>query len=354
MKRRRGKPHDRLLRAVMRRPADARAVLGVLLPAEIRGLSQFESLRRVPGSFVDERLAARFSDVLFSVRARGEDLLVYVLVEHVRTAPRRLPLHVLCYVTRVLEQHDESHPLEDTLPRVVALVIHQGDAPYRGARRMADLFPSGEDSPYARFSPEVDFVFADLASIPDDVLLGLRLMGAAFSGAALLLMKYVGDEKLSRRMASWTEVLQAAVAGGPPRLALRRLLTYLNKAARDEAAAKALARSVPEGEEVYMTLEKRLLQEGRAEGRSEGRVEGRSEGRVEGRSEGRAEGRSEGRAEGRSEAMRVALIRLLESRFGPLDAAIRARLEAAELASLEAWFDRALKARSLEEVLATP
>ncbi len=333
MKKNRGKPHDRLLRVVLRRLADARAVLEILLPAEIRGLSQFESLRRVPGSFVDERLAARFSDVLFHVRARGEELLVYVLVEHVRAAPRRLPLHVLRYVTRILEQHDEDHPDEDTLPRVVALVIHQGDAPYRGARRMADLFPSGEASSFARFTPEVDFVFADLASISDEVLLGLHLVGAAFSAAALLLMKYVGDEELSLRMASWTEVLQAAAAGGPPRLALRRLLTYLIMAARDKAASDALADTVPEGQEVYMTLAKRLLQEGRAEGR--------------------AEGRSEGRAEGRSEAMRAALVRLLESRFGPLDAAIRARLEAADLACLEAWFNRALEARSLDEVLAS-
>ncbi|MBI4880580.1 MAG: Rpn family recombination-promoting nuclease/putative transposase [Planctomycetes bacterium] len=341
MGRRRGKPHDRLLRAVLRSPADARAVLREFLPAKVRDLCSFDSLRREPGSFVDERLRARFSDALFSVRARDEDLLVYVLLEHVRVAPRRLPFFVLRYVTRILEQHAEEHPHDDALPRVVGLVVHQGDAPYRGALRMADLYPSGAGSSLARFTPEFDFVLVDLALIPDEALLGLHVLGAAFAAAALLLMKHVGDPELSRRLEAWMGVLRAA-AGGSRRAALMRLLSYVVAAAQDEAAPRALLVAAPEAEEVYMTLAKRWLQEGRTEGRAEGRTEGR------------AEGRTEGRTEGERLAQRRALARLLESRFGPLDAAVRAQLDAAETRTLEAWFDRALAARSLEEILASP
>ena len=46
------------------------------------------------------------------------------------------------------------------------------------------------------------------------------------------------------------------------------------------------------------TQAKRILNQGREEGRAEGREEGRAEGREEGRTEGREEGRTEGRREG--------------------------------------------------------
>ena len=44
------------------------------------------------------------------------------------------------------------------------------------------------------------------------------------------------------------------------------------------------------------------------------------------------------------------LLRLLGRRFGAVPAQIAARVEAAELAELEGWFDRAIVAASLDDV----
>jgi hypothetical protein len=57
------------------------------------------------------------------------------------------------------------------------------------------------------------------------------------------------------------------------------------------------------------------------------------------------------RAEGRSEGQREMLVRLLGKRFGALPEEAAARINAAEPAQLEAWFDRVLTAPTLADVL---
>ncbi len=61
-------------------------------------------------------------------------------------------------------------------------------------------------------------------------------------------------------------------------------------------------------------------------------------------------GRAEGRAEGEAEA----LLRLAERRFGPLPAALRARVLAAGPAAVECWLDRLIDAPDLETLFAEP
>ncbi|MCA9708318.1 MAG: DUF4351 domain-containing protein [Myxococcales bacterium] len=63
----------------------------------------------------------------------------------------------------------------------------------------------------------------------------------------------------------------------------------------------------------------------------------------------RAEGKAEGRLEGKAEI----LLKLLSLRFGPLDGATRARVEAAPPEQLDAWAERVLSAPTLADALAT-
>jgi hypothetical protein len=44
------------------------------------------------------------------------------------------------------------------------------------------------------------------------------------------------------------------------------------------------------------------------------------------------------------------LVRLLEKRIGTVSEALRARIFAADLASIETWFDRAIEATEFESV----
>jgi hypothetical protein len=62
------------------------------------------------------------------------------------------------------------------------------------------------------------------------------------------------------------------------------------------------------------------------------------------------EGIAVGKAEGKAEFGAQALVRLLEKRIGAVSEALRARIFAADLASIEVWFDRAIEATEFESV----
>jgi hypothetical protein len=55
---------------------------------------------------------------------------------------------------------------------------------------------------------------------------------------------------------------------------------------------------------------------------------------------------------GRIEGEAKALIRLVERRFGPLPAAVRERILAADSTMVEGWLDRLMEAPSLDAVFA--
>ncbi|EYF03009.1 DUF4351 domain-containing protein [Chondromyces apiculatus] len=65
----------------------------------------------------------------------------------------------------------------------------------------------------------------------------------------------------------------------------------------------------------------------------------------------RDESRSEGQQEGCREGERLMLLKLLQSRFGDLPAAVVTRIEAAEMPELERWAERLPHAQTLAEVL---
>jgi hypothetical protein len=62
--------------------------------------------------------------------------------------------------------------------------------------------------------------------------------------------------------------------------------------------------------------------------------------------EGRARGMEEGRLHGEADFF----LRLLEKRFGAVDARLRSRIQSARSEQLEAWGERLLGARSLGEI----
>ena len=78
----------------------------------------------------------------------------------------------------------------------------------------------------------------------------------------------------------------------------------------------------------------------------------RQEWRAEGLAAGRAAGRAEGRAEGLVKGKADALVCLLAKRFGAVGTPLRKRIRAANLATLDCWFERAITAPDLPSVFA--
>ena len=97
-------PHDRLAKAVFSETRQASAFFEAFLPADISAQIDFDSLELVSGSFVDEELTERLTDLLFTARIGRDDLLIYLL--H-RSTPNLLDRH-LQHRARLLHSGDEA------------------------------------------------------------------------------------------------------------------------------------------------------------------------------------------------------------------------------------------------------
>ncbi len=143
------------------------------------------------------------------------------------------------------------------------------------------------------------------------------------------------------RMLEWGDLVQRLLAERTGLRAVETLLRYVY-AARGESVSQeglralcARARASQEAEDTIMNLAEKL----------------RAEGRQEGQREGRRKGREEGLRQGLQAGARESLLRLLRLRFGQVDSAALARIQAADLPVLERWLDRVLSAATLGEVL---
>jgi predicted transposase YdaD len=75
-------PHDALVRSIFSDPEHAAGELRHILRADLSARFTWSTLPVTPGSFVDEALRGRHSDILFTVRCGTKEVLIYLLFEH--------------------------------------------------------------------------------------------------------------------------------------------------------------------------------------------------------------------------------------------------------------------------------
>ena len=110
---------DALVRRVLGDPITARAWLQARLPEDVAQHLDFDTLQRVPGSFVDEVLKRSETDVLFEARPdTDQSVYVYIRVEHQSTVDFWLCLRLLRYHVRIWEWEQTQRPRDGvTAPR---------------------------------------------------------------------------------------------------------------------------------------------------------------------------------------------------------------------------------------------
>ena len=329
-------PHDKLFKLVYSRPAQAAAYFERFLPAGAVARLDLERLDLVPGSFVDDALAERHTDLLFraplrpdvdvdvaaGVEREGEEAFVYLLFEHQSTVDALMAFRLLRYMIRIWERWLEDAPRARRLPPILPLVLYQGEREWRAATSFEALVPDATGD-LARFTPRFDFLLTSLVSLPEPSLAAVR---DGVSRLALLMLRDGRAPDVLTRLGGWkAPLLEAQVLQ-----LLAGFLEYL-LSVQDALDPAALGASLydtlnPQAESTAMSVAQKLIDQGRAEGRAEGRTEGRTEG------------------------LRVMLRRLLTLRFGGLSAELEAELEAADEARLMLWTERVVDADSLDEV----
>ena len=333
-------PHDLFARYTFGRPERAEAELRAVLPAQVVSEVDWTSLRQESGSVVDPELRETESDLLFTARLRsGRSLLLYVLLEHQSTVDRWMALRMLRYVVRQLEHWRQQHPESTLLPVIIPLVMYHGpEGAWTAPRRVEDLFELPDEAEqrerWRALVPRFEYLLDDLTAEREEALRARP--GPPLARLAWLILRYGRTDELARKLPDWV-ALFAQVHAGPEGaehlVVLIRYLVWIGDWTVHEAAKRVLHSVLDEqrSEELmgsYRSVGEELMEEGLQRGLARGREEGLTRGRAED------------------------ILRILSARGVQVDDSARQRiLTCTDVATLDRWFDRALNATTLREVL---
>jgi predicted transposase YdaD len=319
--------HDRLFRAGLSNPAAAAAFLIDRLPPEVAARIDWATLKLEPGSFVDPDLRLSESDLLFSAKADGRNIAIYVLFEHQSTRDPYLPMRLLRYMVRIWHRWEQNPDNRPPYPQIVSTVLAQNGSVWNVDPTLSSLFSfTGPDDPMRRYLPDFLYELIQLAALPFDAIrstpdgiLALRVLKAERSGE--LLTDPIWDEELLAKVLIDTFHL---------------IVSYMYS--RDSVDNDALFHKIKSiGSEPHrtaaMTLAQKLRQDGIQEGIKTGELKGREDGRMEERTDSR----------------RQSVLEALALRFGPIPNALRDSLNAiADPEKLRALHRAAIVSDSLE------
>ncbi|MFG0320565.1 MAG: Rpn family recombination-promoting nuclease/putative transposase [Planctomycetota bacterium JB042] len=334
--------HDRFARRAFSDPDVMRGHLRAFLPSAIAGRLDLERIRREPDTLIGSQLSEKIPDLVFSAPVRGGGVaLARFLFLHQSRPARDLAYDLFAGSARLLEAWRRNRPREKSIPWVVPVVLYAGPRRFRAPRRLAALAGAVDEEDVAlAVGPDLTYVLNDLTRVRDGEL-RTRCGETAYQALAHLLLKHAWDDDVLARLREWGDLLVEVYRSPTGLGALRSVLSYvlgLEVRVTAEDVGQVLVHRLESHERALaMTTIRSYADELRAEGHAEGFAQGREQGRVQGLETGR-----------REEAAAM-LLRLLDRRFD-VPGALADRIDAASLADLDRWFDRALDAERLEDV----
>jgi hypothetical protein len=294
-------------------------VFGFIPDEWLHGLD-YSTLEPYPGSYVTDDLRHRADDVIWRVKADGEWIYLYILIEFQSTIDPYMAVRMMTYVGLLYQDliRKKDTAADRKLPPILPIVLYNGDTKWTAATDIATLIPKVPGL-VAKFLPKMEYLLIDESQYTETDLAGLKNLVAAVirfehSENQVALIDLVGQ------LSEWLE----------DNLELKRIFAIWIRAVLLRQSKNSLVLpKVRDLKELKMTLSERFdLWAHQHE--------------VKGKDEGRQEGRQEGQS--------LLLQRLLVRRFGALPSEVVARIGSASAEQLERWGDRVLDATSLEAV----
>lgn len=287
-----------------------------------------ETMRRLPGDFVSDRLKQRHSDLVYQIRCQGGVGSIYLVIEFQSTPDPIMALRTWVYSGLLLQQvlGELGADMHAPWPPVVCVVVYTGDRPWRGGVSLGRRFwraPSG----LLRRPPQHRFVLIDSQRHVTDNMETLdNLVG--------IMLHF---ERV-RSTADFARLISRLHALLPPGDALRRTwIVWISNLIRNNGPMDFDLSEVQTLTEMTMNLAQRFKQ-------------WEKEYRTEGLNEGLKIGRQEGRQEGLYASLRM----FIDKRFGPIPADVAQKLQGADAKQLNQWLLNALDAPTLADVFKAP
>ena len=294
-------------------------VLGFIPDAWLHSLD-YSTLEKMPGSYITDDLRQRADDVVWRVKADGEWMYLYLLIEFQSSVDSWMAVRIMTYVGLLYQDliRRSEVPGGKRLPPVLPIVLYNGDAKWTAATDIATLIPKVPGL-VAKYLPKLEYLLidenqyaeADLAELKNLVAAIIRIEHPENEQALLTLIDLVnellqGNAELKRTFAIW----------------IRAVLLRQSK-------DSLVLPKVQDLKELKMTLAERFDQWARNY---------------------EQKGIEKGLEQGIEKGEALLLQRQLTRRFGTLPSDVVGRIAGATAAQLEQWGDRVLDAASLEEV----
>lgn len=263
--------HDKLFKYIFKRKEAAIGLLENYLPEKVAEHIAWETLDIESGSYVDEHWRDRYSDVVFSVQAHCQELKLYLLFEHQSSPDHFMAVRFLSYRNNLWEQIRASDPQLKRLPRVIPVLLYQGDKAWGSGNRLADVLKAaGElEEDLQVFDGDFQYVLIDLPSLSQEAIKG-HIIGRV----AMILMK-ANRAGCIWEAVSEIEPLLAEISHAENSADLiRRFLFYIfeSDSRIDKQGFQNKLESLKDKQlqESAMSIAEVLRTEGKAEGRAEG------------------------------------------------------------------------------------
>jgi predicted transposase YdaD len=317
--------HDALFKQVFSQIEHAASALKLILPPALAARIDFQTLALCPGSFVDEALKERSSDVLYSASLDGHVALLYVLWEHQSTVEDLMAFRLLRYLVRIWQRWLEGQPNAKRMPVIVPVVLHHSETGWTAVTAFENLLDVSDEARAALGEHIVRFRFVleDISHETDEALRARPM--TPLGRLTLWCLRHAREpEGLVERLREWLALVREIhrAPNGPAALLViwRYILTiYESKRAPEEIVVQLLEAVGEEERKEIMTAADMLIERGRNEGRKQER--------------------------------REMLLKQLRIRFGALPDVAVTRVNTADMAQLDVWLERVLTAATLVDVL---
>lgn len=257
----------------MSRPEAVRDFMDIHLPAELRALCDFSTLKLENTSFVEDELRGYYSDLIWSLRTtKGGDGYIHLLVEHQSSPDRHMGFRLMRYAIAAMQKHLEAG--HKKLPLVIPVLYYAGKrSPYPYPVNWLKEF---DDPELATQLYSNDFPLVDVTVIPDEEIMKHRHIAAL-----TWLQKHIRERTILQNVEHLAVLLRSEYTDGQTVTILVNYLLQAGETPEGGELFRELAQKVPQHGEMLMNIAEQLKDEGRQEGMQLGRQEGLQLGRQE-------------------------------------------------------------------------
>jgi len=302
-----------------------------------------DSLVRVEKSYILQDFSEKEADIVYRLKAKGNDVIFYVLLELQSTVDYLMPFRLLLYMVEIWRDIYHNTPEDERerkgfrLPVIIPAVLYNGANNWTAALRFKEILGG-----YRQFEKHVlDFryVLFDVNRYdPEELYRAANLVASVFaldqkmSAEELVrrlwklagVLKNLGRDEF-RQFAAWLSHVFKARLPGPLREKVDRIVSEVN----------------PWEVEKMITNLEITLEEMQQQAEMRGLIKGR------------AEGEAIGEARGKVEKAQDAICKYLRRRFGDASAGLQEKVrEMTSLEVLDGVMEELFAANTLEEAQA--